>query len=376
MNNKQSAALIMVMGISALPAWSQARNVILFTADGVGVTSLNAASIFGYGKPRALYVQSMPYLALTDTSSAKEWFSDEAAVSTAWATGVRTGNGIRSESASAERGIREGEKLKTILEYAEEHGLSTGIVTDNDESSVAAAAVSAFYVHSHMPEASTAGDTFLQLLAMKHGPDVVIGPGRKVIVGQVAKSGRDLQADIRAKGYSFVDSVDAISKLNPSTKRIIALTDNKEYAGAFDAKDPFDLDHAIEQAVAVLRRNPKGFILIANSVCHTLFAEKTLPLIVTYDNTIRRISEQNKQDTLVLFAGSRGQNMRIIGENLDVTLRAADREKIIFATVNQGRHTAEEVPVLATGPGSDRVNGYVPNTEVFHYMMAGLGWKP
>ena len=371
MNNKQSTVLIIAMGISAVPAWSQARNIILFTADGVGVTSLNAASIFGYGKPRALYVQSMPYMALTDTSSAKEWFSDEAAVSTAWATGKKTANGIRSESVSAD-----GEKLKTILEYAEEHGLSTGVVTDNDESSVSAAALSAFYAHSHLSEASTAGETFLQLLAMKRGPDVVIGPGRKIITGQVSKTGRDLAAEIRAKGYSFVDSVDAISKLDPSTKRVIALTDNKEYPGAFDAKDPFDLDHAIDQAVAVLRRNPKGFILIANSVCHTLFAEKTLPLIVSYDNTIRRISEQNKQDTLVLFAGSRGQNMRIIGENLDVTSRSADREKIIFATVNQGRHTAEEVPVLATGPGSERVNGYVPNTEVFHYMMAGLGWKP
>ena len=35
-------------------AYSQAKNVILFVGDGAGISSLNAASIYGYGKPQAL----------------------------------------------------------------------------------------------------------------------------------------------------------------------------------------------------------------------------------------------------------------------------------------------------------------------------------
>ena len=35
----------------------RAKNVILFLGDGAGVSSLNAASIFGYGRPQALYLQ-------------------------------------------------------------------------------------------------------------------------------------------------------------------------------------------------------------------------------------------------------------------------------------------------------------------------------
>ena len=373
MNSKKSAVLI-AMAVSVVPAWSQARNVILFTADGVGITSLNGASIYGYSKPLSLYVQSMPYMALTDTSSANDWISDGAAISTAWATGVRTGNGIRSQSASAEQGVREGEKLKTILEYAEEHGLSTGIVTDNDESGVVAATVSAFYSHSCMPQKSNAGETFLQLLSMKHGPDVVIGPGRKLITAQFAKTGRNLAADIRSKGYSYVDSVSAISTLDPSAKRVIALLDEK-YFGADQTNVEFNLRGAIEQALARLRKNPKGFILIANSVCHSLISEHTLPQIVAYDNVIREISEQNKKDTLVLFAGSHGVNTRIIGETLNETSKAVDGKRIIFAMVHQAKPTADEVPVLATGPGAERVSGFVPNTEVFNYMMAALRWQ-
>jgi len=57
----------------AATAFSQAKNVILFIGDGGGVTSLNAASIYGYGKPQALYVQSMPSVGLADTSTAMEW---------------------------------------------------------------------------------------------------------------------------------------------------------------------------------------------------------------------------------------------------------------------------------------------------------------
>jgi alkaline phosphatase len=42
----------------------------------------------------------------------------------------------------------------------------------------------------------------------------------------------------------------------------------------------------------------------------------------------------------------------------------------------ENSHTGEEVPVLATGAGSERVKGFVPNTQIFHIMMDAFGWKP
>src|ERR1700731_295610 len=100
--------LVLLLALAA-PAFPQAKNVILFVGDGAGVSSLNAASIYGYGKPQALYIQKMPHLALADTSSAREWVTDAAACASAWATGHKGRNGVVSMSPDAEKDTRDGE---------------------------------------------------------------------------------------------------------------------------------------------------------------------------------------------------------------------------------------------------------------------------
>src|SRR5215475_8870639 len=190
--NTRTMLAMAAMVAAAAPAYAGAKNVILFIGDGAGVSSLNAASIYGYGRPQALYLQKMPHLALADTSTAKEWVSDAAASATAWATGYKGRNGVISQSPTAERGVKDGETLKTILEYAEERGLSTGFISNDDRTGVTAAIVAAFYAHSNNRQAS--GDIFLQMLNPRFGdgPDVVIGTGRRWISDAAAKMGRNL----------------------------------------------------------------------------------------------------------------------------------------------------------------------------------------
>ena len=38
-------------------------------------------------------------------------------------------------------------------------------------------------------------------------------------------------------------------------------------------------------------------------------------------------------------------------------------------------HTGEEVVVAATGPGAERVRGFIANTDLFRIMMAAFGWE-
>jgi alkaline phosphatase len=154
--------LIAALAVTAISARGAAKSVILFIGDGVGVPSLNAASIYGYQKPQALYVQKMRNLALADTSTAKQWVTDAAASATAWATGMKGRNGVVSQSPTAEQGIRDGETLKTVLEYAEERGLSTGIISNDERTGVTIAAVAAFYSHTNNRQLSA--DIFRQLL--------------------------------------------------------------------------------------------------------------------------------------------------------------------------------------------------------------------
>lgn len=124
----RAAAFVILTSLCASPIFGQAKNVVLFIGDGAGVSSLNAASIYAHGEARSLYIQNMPNLALADTSTAKEWVTDGAACASAWATGHKGKNGVMSMSPDAEKDIKDGEIYKTVMEYAMENGLSTGVI--------------------------------------------------------------------------------------------------------------------------------------------------------------------------------------------------------------------------------------------------------
>ena len=355
-----SIALLLAGFLGSTPAFSQAKNAILFIGDGAGVSSLNAASIYGYGKARALYLQKMPNLALADTSTAKEWVTDGAACASAWATGHKTRNGVMSMSADAEKDVKDGEIYKTVMESAMENGLSTGVISNE---TVAGAVVSVFYAHSN--NRSKFGDIFQQALNPKFGkgPDVMIGAGLKNITAQTSKLGRDVMADIRAKGYTYADSMEALARIDKSNSRVITLFD----------EDNFDMDAAVQDAVARLSRNPKGFLLVVHSDCHTGKVRTSLQRLLDLDKAVAITTEARKGDTLVLFTADHSYDIRLKGEKLSENLKTANSKQVPFSLEDE--HTAEEVPVLAAGPGSDRVKGYVSNTMVFHAMMQNFGWE-
>jgi YVTN family beta-propeller protein len=341
-----------------------AKNVILFIGDGAGVSSLNAASISGYQRPQALYMQSMPNVALADTSTAKEWVTDAAAAASAWATGHKGRNGVVSQTPDAERDAKDGETLKTILEFAEEQGLSTGIIANDDRTGVTIAAVAAFY--SHINNRQRSGDIFQQLLNPRfgNGPDVIIGTGRKLIGEQTTKMGHNLANDIQAKGYAYVDSLDAVVRLDASRDRVIALFDDAD----------FDINLAVEQAIARLSRNPKGYLLIAFSDCHLGKTAKSLNRIVELDKAVRNAAVKHKLDTLIMVTADHGYDLRIKGEALAETQKTATGRQVMSVVSLEDQHTAEEVPVMATGPGSEMIHGFIANTDVFHCMMSALGF--
>ena len=106
-----------------------AKNVILFLGDAGSISTLSAASIHAYKEPRALYIQRMPHIGLSETSSTDSWVTDSAAGMTAIVTGRKTANGVISQAPPPDAKT-DGATLKTVLEYAEEHGLSTGVISN------------------------------------------------------------------------------------------------------------------------------------------------------------------------------------------------------------------------------------------------------
>ncbi|MGH9674730.1 MAG: alkaline phosphatase [Bryobacteraceae bacterium] len=332
----------------------RAKNVILFLGDGTGPSTVNAASIQGYGEPRSLYIQNMPYIGLSETSSASSWVSDSAAGMTAIVTGQKTHNGVISQSSTAVRKEKDGEPLKTILEYAEERGLATGLVSN---SAMADATPAACY--AHVNERAKFGEIFAQVLKPRFGDgvDVIIGPGRARIIKETALMGLDLSAELPKSKYAFFDSVDALAGLDAKASRVISLFDGE-----------FDLSAAVDHAIRILSRNPKGFFLMVESNNHSKDVKQTLDRTVAMDKIIRRIAEAFRKDSLILFTADHSYDLRLP--------RGAKGTDILPLVKVDGSHSAEEVLVAATGPGSDKVRGIIPNTRIFHIMMEAYGWQP
>jgi alkaline phosphatase len=63
-------------------------------------------------QPQKLFIQTMPHIALMDTSAADNWVTDSAAGMSAIVTGQKTNNGVLSQSAAAVRGKKDGEVLE------------------------------------------------------------------------------------------------------------------------------------------------------------------------------------------------------------------------------------------------------------------------
>ena len=137
----------------------RAKNVILFLGDAGGIPTLHAASVYRYQEANKLFIQHRPHMALSDTSTASSWVTDSAAGMTAIVTGQRTHSSVLWQSDAAVRGKKDGEPLKTILEYAEERGLSTGVISND---SVAGATPGACYAHSN--DCGKTGEIFAQVL--------------------------------------------------------------------------------------------------------------------------------------------------------------------------------------------------------------------
>ncbi|MDX2152963.1 MAG: alkaline phosphatase [Bryobacteraceae bacterium] len=352
---------------------ARAKNVILLLADAGGISTVNAASIHGHGAPQKLFVQSWPHIALSDTSPVRNWVSDSAAGMTAIVTGQKTLNGVISQGADAERGKRDGTTLKTLLEYAEERGLSTGVMSNVTITDATPAAC-----YGHANDRRKWGEIFLQLFAPRFGDgvDFLYGPGRKRIWEDVKALGKDADAVAAAAGRPVYTSLGGV----PATERrpLVVVDGGPELADA------------ARKAIQTLSRNPKGYFLMIESDAHTDDPRAGLDRLVAFDALIREIAALTKpSETLLLFTADHSFDLRIVSGPQDKpVLEGYDEWKkgnegkakkdpphLRYLKVD-GSHTAEEVLVAAMGPGAEAVRGYLPNTAIFGIIMKAWGWQP
>jgi alkaline phosphatase len=363
--------IALLLLVPALAAAGRAKNVVLFLADAGGIPTINAASLHGYGAPRKLFLQRMPHIGLSETSSASRFVTDSAAGMTAIVTGHKTNNSVVGQSASAERGVRDGAPLKTILEYAEERGLSTGIITND---ALTGATPASLYAKAN--DRASMAAIFQQAFVPRFGdgPDVMIGAGRPAITKALAAINIDLETLAREKGRPVLPSLAAIPA---GDTRAIVLLDSGE----------FDLAEAVQAAQRMLSRNRKGYFLMVEWDTHTDVLRRGLDRMVALDRVIERTAQAAGRDTLLLFTADHSFDVRVRGgqpgqpllagfEEEEAKRLAEKRRDIRIPAVRMDNgHTGEEVLAAAQGPGAERVRGYLDNTDLFGVMMDAYRWK-
>lgn len=203
------------------------------------------------------------------------------------------------------------------------------------------------------------------------GVDVVIGDGLANVKAAAQAKGGNADASFSAGNLPLFSSLGAIV---PDAHRAAVL-----YDGAFD------LDAATQRAIEILSRNPHGYFLMVESDVHTSTVLSGLDHVLEIDKAIRHAAEREAGDTLILFTADHSYDFRIRAGKKGEPLFSADtpadlgRGQKTIVTENVRRddgHTGEEVIVAAQGPGSERVHGFVANTDLFGIMMQALGATP
>jgi alkaline phosphatase len=221
--------------------------------------------------------------------------------------------------------------------------------------------------YAHATSRKKTGEIFAQIWQPRFGDgvDIVFGPGRKAVIESMQTLGIDFTTELKNKGYWYGDSLRDVPS---AASRAVVLTDDAD----------FDIASATRAAIAILSRNPNGFFLMVESDLHTDKLQRGLERVPRFDRLIEETVKAESKDTLVLFTADHSFDLRTVqslakGKPL-FTLDADGKAVPEKGLVVQGHHSGEQVLVAADGPGSDRIRGFIANTDLFGIMLDAWGW--
>jgi len=266
-------------------------------------------------------------------------------------TGVKTNDGFLSVNQNGVRGDHTtvaGNKLTTILELAEDKGLSTGVVTTTRVTHATPAACYAHTVERDWegdadlsPAARAAGfpDIARQLIEFSHGDglEVVLGGGRSRFLpnstddpedqGQKGSrlDSRDLTAEWSTKSHAaYVWNKSQFDAINPATTRhLLGLFERShlefEADRATDTSGEPSLSEMTGKAIDLLVKNKKGFFLMVEGgridhAHHASNAYRALTETIELSRAVKRALEKtDPRKTLIIVTADHSHVFTIAG---------------------------------------------------------------
>ena len=381
----------------------RARNVIFIQGDGMGVAHRELLRLALKGQNGDLVMNKMQVTGLvhTDSADTAQAVTDSAAAATAYATGVRSYNGAIGVDVN-------GKPVTNLLERARAAGKSTGLVTTAQVTDASPGAFSA-----HVANRSDQSEIARQIIEQSR-VDVVLGGGEdwwypagnpgawpdnpptdpteqsKGTKGNLVDRAKQLK-------YQYVTNAAELGKVNKG--KVLGLFANEEMfeyhnEGEGDLYDPsVRLPVMATKAIDLLSRDRDGFFLFIeeegiDEMAHHSNAKLMIKAGAELDRTVKIALDfaARTPGTLVLVVGDHETGGLAIenvdpndengsGEQSEDTVAIAHSNLKMVADWTTNGHTGAATPVTASGPGAQRLAGFIKNTQVHDAVLKAMGFR-
>ncbi len=316
------------------------RSIIFIIADGTGIGQYSL-SYYANGSFAPARFDHVGLVATHpnhgECATTCKRVTDSAASGTALSAGIKTYNGAIGVD-------RDTLAVKTMLEWAEEKNMATGLVAS---STVTHATPASFAAHvDYRKKEKEIAQQFAETEV-----DVILGGGKKFWPDS-------LIAEYENRGGQYINNIDAT--LEPE-KRLLGLFADKALPPAHEGRDPSTTEMA-SLALSKLEESPNGFfVMIEESQVdwggHSNSAEYIKGEMASLNELVNFVLDYQIEhpDVLVVLTADHECGGVSVHDSKDSNLN------IRFTS---DYHSANFVPVWATGPGSEVFDAFMDNTEI------------
>jgi alkaline phosphatase len=378
--------------------------IILFLTDNLTTSTLTAARIYQNGADTRLNLEKLPNLGLITTHAQDFAVSDPAAAATAIATGQKVNNRSLGLDAS-------GKPLVNLFDLARKRGRATGLVSN---AAISDTTPAAFFARTGNPQDSQ--DIAAQLVDAGN-IDVILGGGQADFLPEHKegrrKDGRDLLIEMRRKGYDIAENKSELENI-PSWRapKLLGIfsSGNLAFADEIQSAGPQPtLAEMVRIAIQLLQYNAKGYLLVVDcgltgKAASQNEGERMLRELLALDEAVASAVRFAGEDSLVLVVGKQSiggirlngypfrndKGVAIVGINAQGIpsltwstgpgTRAPSPEVSDASPANEPSAVpapvaigvAEDGIVVGAGVGSEDLQGFRDNTEIFRVISENL----
>lgn len=367
---------------------SHAKNIIFMVPDGQGLSNVVAARIFKNGpNGEPLLQETLENIGHQRTHSRNSTVTDSAAAASAWASGAKYNNGEISCHDNDFDGNCDDIPVPTILDIAQSMGKATGLVATSDITHATPAAFGA-NVHNRKCEEEIARQFLDREIDVLFGGGIAADRSSCMLPDSPANYLDEVLADYADAGYEVVDTKTEMSDaVAAGDKKVLGLfkqggktvemfrVDGSEYP----AEEP-TLAEMTASALDVLEKDRDGmFLMVEGSQIdwedHANDGEGQIAESLGFDAAVGVVLDwvnadpRRKNNTLVIVVADHDTSGFAITGPYGTLSEAGDIVEYGFVS---GNHTAVDTIIYSQGPGSEKLNAALDNTDLYHVMKKVL----